>query len=47
MENRVWTETGDASLWNGANSIFPAPRQQSVTWASANGRTGGLWKTLP
>jgi hypothetical protein len=50
MEDRVWQETGDASLWEGASSMYPTRYQQSPTWkgATVNGvtRTGGWWKTL-
>jgi len=47
MEDRIGNETGDTSLWQGANALFPAAHQQSVTYDGINGRTGGLWRTMP
>jgi hypothetical protein len=49
MEDRVWNETGDTRLWQGANPLYQA-YQQSPTWdgATVDGqmRTGGWWRTL-
>jgi hypothetical protein len=49
MEDRIWNETGNTALWEGANSLYKA-YQQSATWdgATVSGqlRTGGWWKTL-
>jgi hypothetical protein len=47
MDDRIWNETGDASLWQNANPMFPAARRRSATWDGVNGRTGGLWKVPP
>jgi hypothetical protein len=49
MEDRIWNETGNTALWEGANSLYKA-HQQSATWdgvtVSGQLRTGGWWKTL-
>jgi hypothetical protein len=50
MEDRIWNETGDTRLWEGANATLFKAYQQSATWdgATVSGqvRTGGWWKTL-
>jgi hypothetical protein len=49
MEDRVWNETGDTRLWEGANPLYHG-YQQSPTWdgVTVDGqvRTGGWWQTL-
>jgi hypothetical protein len=50
MEDRIWSETGDTRLWEGANATLFTAYQQSATWdgATVSGqvRKGGWWKTL-
>jgi hypothetical protein len=49
MEDRIWSETGNTALWQGANPLYQA-YQQSATYDDATignqVRTGGWWKTL-
>jgi hypothetical protein len=45
MDARIWNETGDTSLWQGANSMFPASTQESPTkdiWTTLAGAYGNV-----
>ena len=49
MEDRVWAETGDVRLWEGANSLYTRYQQSPTYWGTTltgETRTGGWWKTL-